>query len=97
MVRSRTFLDLRNFPNVALDARKVLARNLTNREAQSLLADIKAVGDHIKSVDRKLSKITKSLMYDRTSIKTCTLMSDGRRSMPKAMKNFQTFSTLYAH
>lgn len=56
IVRSRAFLDLRKFPNATVDAKKVLANNAANREANKLLNEIKAAELHKKSVDKKLSK-----------------------------------------
>jgi len=56
IVRSRAFLALRKLPNATVDAKKVLVQNATNREAQGLLSEIKAVEAYIKLTDKKLSK-----------------------------------------
>jgi len=56
IVRSRAFLDLKKIPNATVDAKKVLAKKPENREAQALLADIRAMDAYNKSVDKRLSK-----------------------------------------
>lgn len=56
IVRARAFLGLMKMPNATIDAKKVISKNPSNREAQSLLVEIKAVEAHTKSVDKKLSK-----------------------------------------
>ncbi|KAL7544428.1 hypothetical protein ACHAWF_007820, partial [Thalassiosira exigua] len=56
LVRARAFLDLRKFANATVDAKKVVARNSANREAQSLLSEIKATEAYGKAADKKLSK-----------------------------------------
>ncbi|KAL7540469.1 hypothetical protein ACHAXR_010583 [Thalassiosira sp. AJA248-18] len=52
IVRSRAFLGLRKLPNAKGDAKKAQ----TNREAQVLLSEIKAIEAYNKSVDKKLAK-----------------------------------------
>lgn len=56
IVRSRAFMQLRKYPNSTADAKKVLVRNATNRDAQGILNEIKAAQAYSKSVDKKLSK-----------------------------------------
>lgn len=56
IVRSRAFMQLRKYPNATADAKKVLVRNATNRDAQGILNEIKAAQAYSKSIDKKLSK-----------------------------------------
>ena len=56
IVRARAFIRLSKLKNATVDAKKVLAINSTNREAQSLLSEIKVVEAYNKSLDKKISK-----------------------------------------
>ena len=56
LVRSRAFIRSSKLKNATVDAKKVLAINSTNREAQSLLSEIKVVEAYNKSLDKKISK-----------------------------------------
>lgn len=56
IVRARTFMGLRKLRNATVDIKKVLAQNSTNREADGLLAEIRAMEQHSKTLDKKISK-----------------------------------------
>lgn len=56
LVRSRAFIRSSKLKNATVDAKKVLAINSTNREAQSILSEIKVVDHYNKSLDKKISK-----------------------------------------
>lgn len=56
IIRSRAFIALLKYPNAIADAKKVLARNSANHEAQGILAEINAAKAHAKSLDKRLSK-----------------------------------------
>ena len=56
IVRARSFIRSSKLKNATVDAKKVLAINSTNREAQSLLTEIKVVEAYNKSLDKKISK-----------------------------------------
>ena len=56
IVRARTFMCLRKLRNATVDIKKVLAQNSTNREADGLLAEIRAMEQHNKTLDKKISK-----------------------------------------
>ena len=56
IVRSRAFVSLRKLPNATIDAKKVLCMSADNREAQSLLSEIKVIQAYTKSLDKKISK-----------------------------------------
>ena len=56
IVRGRAFMGLRKLRNATVDIKKVLAQNSTNLEADGLLAEIKAMEQHSKTLDKKISK-----------------------------------------
>ena len=56
IVRARAFIKSSKLKNATIDAKKVLAINSTNREAQSILSEIKVVDHYNKSLDKKISK-----------------------------------------
>jgi len=56
LVRARAFIRSSKLKNATVDAKKVLAINSTNREAQSILSEIKVVEAYNKSLDKKISK-----------------------------------------
>ena len=56
IVRGRAFIGMRKLRNATVDIKKVLAQNSTYREADFLLAEIKAIEQHSKSLDKKISK-----------------------------------------